>query len=517
MQQRKSRRLVARAVKEADAQRPDDDHALSGVDGMGASFLLQRCSEIELALLTSQACTFYSHLKTSFRSCTDGDDSKLPACLVLRTWGFRGFAHNYQVGHLQPQVVALQSLPEAALAEECGWQEVKWRDWLVNGGSDRNGDEDADAWTLPEDARSKLSSWLARQALSMLQQPIGCANGLHSPAVANVYGDAPPQGLLTSKGVPLPDQDEPMTAATEEPSTEDGAAAEAVPAVATEGQAGVSTDTAGDVKEEAASGLTGISADQAATFTSWGEWQAALLKQQPPLPLNAAEDEYLHPYTELLLEQGPTQYILRPEPDTRHVASMSGIATPSAVTPSASAEDGSAFTAHPGTAADAGADSASTPRLAAGFHPMPSALAAVSTADHSPETPALQPMLVKAESSAGLQGLVGPEENAERVASGSFAGPSTPVGEWGPPGSRGPLARQRSQVNYSVMAGNKGGKAEQSKPTMRKAKGLDRHEPRHKGQTAIAVQSAVASGEPAAFLKILHCLHSLESHTSILH
>jgi hypothetical protein len=413
--------------------------------------------------------------------------------------------------------MALQSLPEAALAEECGWQEVQWRDWLVNDGSDRNGDEDADAWTLPEDARSKLSSWLARQALSMLQQPIGCANGLHSPAVANVYGDAPPQGLLTSKGVPLPDQDEPMTAATEEPSTENGAAAEAVPAVATEGQAGVSTDTAGDVKEEAASGLTGISDDQAATFTSWGEWQAALSKQQPPLPLNAAEDEYLHPYTELLLEQGPTQYILRPEPDTRHVASMSGIATPSAVTPSASAEDGSAFTAHPGAAADAGADSASTPRLAAGFHPMPSALAAVSTADHSPETPALQPMLVKAESSAGLQGLVGPEENAERVASGSFAGPSTPVGEWGPPGSRGPLARQRSQVNYSVMAGNKGGKAEQSKPTMRKAKGLDRHEPRHKGQTAIAVQSAVASGEPAAFLKILHCLHSLESHMSILH
>jgi hypothetical protein len=55
--------LVARAVKEADAQRPDDDHALSGVDGMGASFLLQRCSETELALLTSQACTFYSQKK----------------------------------------------------------------------------------------------------------------------------------------------------------------------------------------------------------------------------------------------------------------------------------------------------------------------------------------------------------------------------------------------------------------------------------------------------------------------
>ncbi len=53
MQQRKSRRLVARAVKEADAQGPGDDHALS-VDGTGAAFLLQRCSDSELALITSQ-------------------------------------------------------------------------------------------------------------------------------------------------------------------------------------------------------------------------------------------------------------------------------------------------------------------------------------------------------------------------------------------------------------------------------------------------------------------------------
>ncbi len=392
------------------------------------------------------------------------------------------------------QVMALQSLPERILAEESGWQEGQWREWLAGGSFERGSDEGAEAGTIPEEARSKLYAWLAKQALSMLQQLGSTTNGLHGSAVAILDCDAPPQGLLTAKGASQSDHDEEMPAA-DAPPTDADAAAEAAPAAVTERQA-KSSGAPADTKVETESSLTGISAEETVAFTSWVEWQAALGKHQPPQQLNAAEDEVLHPYTQLMLDQGPTQYVLRPEPDTRHVATMSGIATPSAVTPSVSAEDGSAFTGHPGAAADAGADSASTPRLAAGFHPTPSSLAAVSTAEHSPETPSMQPVLVKAESSAGLQGLVGPEENAERVASGSFAGPSTPTGEgWGPPGSRGPIARQRSQVNYSALAGNSARKAEQGKAAVRKAKGPDRHEPRHKGQTAAAVQSAVASGE----------------------
>lgn len=58
MQQRKSRRLVARAVKEAEAKKSEDEHGLSGVDceGANADFLLQRCSESELALVTGEVC-----------------------------------------------------------------------------------------------------------------------------------------------------------------------------------------------------------------------------------------------------------------------------------------------------------------------------------------------------------------------------------------------------------------------------------------------------------------------------
>ncbi len=54
LQQRKSRRLVARAVKEKDSKRPEDELALSETLDGGAAFLLERCSENELAFLTSQ-------------------------------------------------------------------------------------------------------------------------------------------------------------------------------------------------------------------------------------------------------------------------------------------------------------------------------------------------------------------------------------------------------------------------------------------------------------------------------
>ncbi|BDA44710.1 probable peregrin at C-terminar half [Coccomyxa sp. Obi] len=444
--QRKSRRLVARAVKDTDSKRPEDELALPGTNDNGADFLLERCSESELAFLTSQ-------------------------------------------------VLALQSLPEAVLEKECGWEEARWREWLTGAVADSS-NEHADAWTLPEEARSKLYSWLAAQALKMVQHQFSGTNGNHSPAVTTEDTEPLLEGPLPESTDLAPDQDEEMGAADDTGNTSRNAADKQAGQSAL-AATGIPTEAAiSDAPTEAAvsaSSLTGISAERAATFQTWREWQAALSEQPPPLPLHAAEDEYMHPYTALILEQGPTQYVLRPEPDTRHVASMSGIATPSAVTPSASAEDGSAFTGHP-AGADAVADSAATPRLGAGFHPTPSQLGAVSTADHSPETPALQPLLVKAESSAGLNGLVGPdEEAAERVASGSFAGTSTPVGDVA--GSRGPLARQRSQVNYSIMAGNSTGrKAEQAKAPPRKSKGSERHEPRHKGQTAAAVQSAVASG-----------------------
>ena len=406
---------------------------------------------------------------------------------------------------VQAQVLALQSLPEAVLEKECGCEESNWREWLTGAVADSS-----DAWTLPEDARRKLFSWLEAQALKMVQHQFSGTNGHHSSAVAPVDKQLLLQGSLPESTELAPDQDEQLRATIDAHDTICSAADE---------QAGQSAHAATSILGKAAttnapteaafsaSTLTGINAERAAIFQTWREWQAALSEQQPALPLHAAEDEYMHPYTGLILEQGPTQYVLRPEPDTRHVASMSGIATPSAVTPSASAEDGSAFTVHP-AGGDAGADSAATPRLGAGFHPMPSQLGAVSTADHSPETPALQPVLVKAESSAGLNGLVGAEgaaeEAAERVASGSFAGPSTPVGD--AVGSRGPLARQRSQVNYSVMAGNNTArKAEQGKAAARKTKGSERHEPRHKGQTAAAVQSAVASGASTH----VHCFDTL--------
>ncbi|CAL8469552.1 g9093 [Coccomyxa elongata] len=447
--QRKSRRLVARAVKETDSKRPEDELALSETLDGGAAFLLERCSESELAFLTSQ-------------------------------------------------VLALQSLPEAVLVEECGCEELKWREWLRGPVADIS-DMHADAWTLPEEARGKLFSWLAKQASKMVQHQFSGTNGNHSPAMATVDTQPLLQGPPPENSDVAPDQNEGTRAVNDTGDTGGNAAenqAEQSAHAATDIPGKAATSSAPTEATVSASSLTGVSAERAAMFQTWRDWQAALSEQQPPLPLHAAEDEYMHPYTALILEQGPTQYVLRPEPDTRHVASMSGIATPSAVTPSASAEDGSAFIAHP-AGADAVADSAATPRLGAGFHPTPSQLGAVSTADHSPETPALQPLLVKAESSAGLNGLVGPdgaaEEAAERVASGSFAGTSTPVGD--AVGSRGPLARQRSQVNYSVMAGNSTGrKAEQTKAVPRKAKGLERHEPRHKGQTAAAVQSAVASG-----------------------
>ncbi len=399
---------------------------------------------------------------------------------------------------MQAQVLALQSLPEAVLEKECGCEESKWREWFRGAVAD-SPDMHADAWTLPEEARGKLFSWLAKQALKMVQHHFSGTNGNHSPAMATVDTQPLLQGSPPEYSEVAPDQSEGTRAVNDTGDPGGNAAehqAEQSAHAATDVLGKAATSSAPTEATVSASSLTGVSTERAAMFQTWRDWQAALSEQQPPLPLHAAEDEYMHPYTALILEQGPTQYVLRPEPDTRHVASMSGIATPSAVTPSVSAEDGSAFTAHP-AGADAVADSAATPRLGAGFHPTPSQLGAVSTADHSPETPALQPLLVKAESSAGLIGLVGPdgaaEEATERVASGSFAGTSMLVGD--AVGSRGPLARQRSQVNYSVMAGNSTGrKPEQTKAVPRKAKGSERHEPRHKGQTAAAVQSAVASG-----------------------
>lgn len=416
---------------------------------------------------------------------------------------------------LHMQVLALQNMPEAVLEQECGLQESDWKEWLASTEADREAEEEAAAVSLPEDARRKLFSWLAKQAVSMLQQHTDGANGLQSPAIA-ALGDELPSECLLANGKELAGDHDTEMARTDGPSTEGGDAAgqsaEFQSAELAERPAGSSAVAAAGGKEKAASvdptssvpvvssSLTGIRPETAATFTSWKDWQAALAEHQPPLPINAAEDEYMHPYTDLMLQQGPTQYVLRPEPDTRHVASMSGIATPSAVTPSASADDGSAFTAHP---ADAGADSAATPRPAGGgFLPTPSQLGGVSTADHSLETPSMQPLLVKAESSAGLSAL---GDTSERVVSGSLAGPSSaPAGG----GGRVPLARQRSQVNYSLMAGNSGRKTEAGKGAgaARKAKGSERHEPRHKGQTAAAVQNAVAAGAASTSNKQTHAI-----------
>lgn len=45
-------------MKEAEAKKSEDEHGLSGVDceGANADFLLQRCSESELALVTGEVC-----------------------------------------------------------------------------------------------------------------------------------------------------------------------------------------------------------------------------------------------------------------------------------------------------------------------------------------------------------------------------------------------------------------------------------------------------------------------------
>ena len=54
MQQRKSRRLVAKAEKQAETRQFDDEHALSSNGQLGTSCLLQSCSAEDVALLASQ-------------------------------------------------------------------------------------------------------------------------------------------------------------------------------------------------------------------------------------------------------------------------------------------------------------------------------------------------------------------------------------------------------------------------------------------------------------------------------
>jgi hypothetical protein len=418
------------------------------------------------------------------------------------------------------QVLALQDMPDAVLVEECGWTEAEWSSWLR--GSRSEAAEDAAAqWSTPENVLSKLFAWLSRQA----QRLLGKQNGRASLSSAEEQPQELPQGQLTDQRSPAREAEDPVAAvgngiaATTEGQQENVAATRSADDV--EKQA--------DPKAEASSGLViqqasrtasggtaptssidadslaGISAEHASRLQSWAAWQAALTGHPAPVPDTAAGDEYMHPYTELMLQRPPTQYMLHPDQDTRHPAGMSGLATPSGMTPSASAEDGSAVNPHQ-SAADAGADSA----VAATFFPTPSHLGMGSRATgHGSEGPDGAALSAGAQpgpnGAAAAQGSAEKEDRAmaERQGSGQLAGGATPASEAAAAtpaaGSsltgRG-IARQRSQVNYSAMAGNstrKGG--EHSKAARKHAgKQSERAEPRHRGHTALAVQNAVAAG-----------------------
>ena len=138
-----------------------------------------------------------------------------------------------------------------------------------------------------------------------------------------------------------------------------------------------------------------------------------------------------------------------PEQDLRRFVGYSAPGTPSAVTPSASAEDGSALTASVrGHAADAGADSAHSAgpvNPAKPFHAHPSALARAGSAPDAAAAHAEPEQAPSAREPAGAaeeqalgtpataarEDVVGALQLAERVASGSLAGPS----RRGPPSS----------------------------------------------------------------------------------
>lgn len=59
--QRKSRRLVAKAEKQAESRQFEDETVFDSNSQPGACCLLQSCSAEDVSLLASQACPFSSH------------------------------------------------------------------------------------------------------------------------------------------------------------------------------------------------------------------------------------------------------------------------------------------------------------------------------------------------------------------------------------------------------------------------------------------------------------------------
>lgn len=430
----------------------------------------------------------------------------------------------------------MQELPEAMLAQECGWDEPCWSEWLRDSSSEGAAEDSPTRLSVPEGPRRKLFVWLSQQAKRLLGTQNGSNIDIGGDRLKQLGFENRHSGLADGDSALLngEETDVDMEAVLPADAPPDTAAAQ--PMDTTEGRSQVEAET-GEApsalprlelqpKEAAAAapfsavsveGLTGSTAEEASKVKSWTAWQAALGSHSAPAPGSAAEDEHMHPYTKLMLRQPPTQYVLRPDQDARQIAGMSGLATPSGMTPSASAEDGSAFHAHP-SAADAGADSGMTPRQAGAFTPTLSQLGVGSrvvnaqAAEGPGGTQAAgtpQQMLSQPDdaAAAAAQGPPEREEAAalkERLESGSQAGPATPASEGGAAmhalggsqPSRG-LVRQRSQVNYSAMAGNSTRKAntEQAKTGRKHAgKHSERSEQRHRGQTALAVQNAVAAG-----------------------
>ncbi len=109
MLQRKSRRLVARAVKEAEAKRFEDEHALhmdeDGAKLASAECLLQRCRDYEIALITQQVSL--APTNTALNSKTSSEAQ----CLAL---------HSCSRGrHLEKQQQYRFQIPRALIETAC--------------------------------------------------------------------------------------------------------------------------------------------------------------------------------------------------------------------------------------------------------------------------------------------------------------------------------------------------------------------------------------------------------------
>lgn len=83
LQQRKSRRLVAKAEKQAEARQFEDDYVFGGENQLGAACLLQGSSVKDLSLLISQVRFGFSHRLPHITTMSCLRPSKCLCCLWL--------------------------------------------------------------------------------------------------------------------------------------------------------------------------------------------------------------------------------------------------------------------------------------------------------------------------------------------------------------------------------------------------------------------------------------------------